>query len=231
MVGRDDRTGAARSTPIDYFVICVNSLGSFFGSTGPASIDPATGKPYRLGFPGSIGRRHRARRLRSGALARHRAARYAHRPFARRHDRAGVCGTVSGRRAAADRHLGHRGGFAVRYCAALHPARSHSARPAVEERQLRGGPAAGHRHAHRAHARHDDLPFRGRMARSVSAASPIAAQLRRDAPFAPEFAIQGYLEAHARKFVRRSIRAATSTSRERWIASIWLHMAIRRRRF
>ena len=34
-----------------YFVICINSLGSFFGSTGPASIDPATGKPYRLGFP------------------------------------------------------------------------------------------------------------------------------------------------------------------------------------
>jgi homoserine O-acetyltransferase/O-succinyltransferase len=34
-----------------YFVICVNSLGSPFGSTGPASIDPATGKPYRLQFP------------------------------------------------------------------------------------------------------------------------------------------------------------------------------------
>ena len=40
--------------PIDttrYFVICVNSLGSCFGSTGPASNDPATGKPYRLTFP------------------------------------------------------------------------------------------------------------------------------------------------------------------------------------
>ena len=34
-----------------FFVICVNSLGSCFGSTGPASIDPATGKPYRLTFP------------------------------------------------------------------------------------------------------------------------------------------------------------------------------------
>ena len=40
--------------PIDtehYFVICINSLGSCFGSTGPSSIDPETGKPYRLTFP------------------------------------------------------------------------------------------------------------------------------------------------------------------------------------
>jgi len=40
--------------PIDtnrYFVICVNSLGSCFGSTGPASIDPDSGEPYRLTFP------------------------------------------------------------------------------------------------------------------------------------------------------------------------------------
>jgi len=34
-----------------YFVLCVNSLGSCFGSTGPASIDPATGERYRLDFP------------------------------------------------------------------------------------------------------------------------------------------------------------------------------------
>ncbi len=40
--------------PIDttkYFVICVNSLGSCFGSTGPASIDPKTNETYRLSFP------------------------------------------------------------------------------------------------------------------------------------------------------------------------------------
>ena len=40
--------------PLDsntFHVICVNSLGSCFGSTGPASIDPATGEVYRLSFP------------------------------------------------------------------------------------------------------------------------------------------------------------------------------------
>ena len=34
-----------------YFVICVNSLGSCFGSTGPSSVDPGTAQPYRLTFP------------------------------------------------------------------------------------------------------------------------------------------------------------------------------------
>ena len=40
--------------PIDttqYYVICVNSLGSCFGSTGPATLDPETGELYRLKFP------------------------------------------------------------------------------------------------------------------------------------------------------------------------------------
>jgi homoserine O-acetyltransferase len=34
-----------------FHVICVNSLGSCFGSTGPASVDPHTGKPYGPAFP------------------------------------------------------------------------------------------------------------------------------------------------------------------------------------
>ncbi len=40
--------------PIDtrrFFVICINSLGSCFGSTGPASDNPQTGAPYRTEFP------------------------------------------------------------------------------------------------------------------------------------------------------------------------------------
>ncbi len=48
----EDMIGPGR--PIDtrrFFVICVNSHGSPFGSTSPASINPATGKVYRLTFP------------------------------------------------------------------------------------------------------------------------------------------------------------------------------------
>lgn len=34
-----------------YFVICANYIGGCYGSTGPASIDPRTGKPYGSTFP------------------------------------------------------------------------------------------------------------------------------------------------------------------------------------
>ncbi|BCM83480.1 homoserine O-acetyltransferase MetX [Methylobacterium indicum] len=40
--------------PVDtdrYFVICANVVGSCMGTTGPASLDPATGRAYGLDFP------------------------------------------------------------------------------------------------------------------------------------------------------------------------------------
>ena len=40
--------------PIDTdanLVICANVLGSCMGTSGPASLDPATGKPYAMAFP------------------------------------------------------------------------------------------------------------------------------------------------------------------------------------
>jgi homoserine O-acetyltransferase/O-succinyltransferase len=34
-----------------YFLICANVLGGCMGSTGPMELDPATGRPWGLGFP------------------------------------------------------------------------------------------------------------------------------------------------------------------------------------
>jgi homoserine O-acetyltransferase len=37
--------------PARHFIVCANVLGSCMGSSGPASIDPATGVPYAMRFP------------------------------------------------------------------------------------------------------------------------------------------------------------------------------------
>lgn len=64
--------------PVDsnrWFVVCVNSLGSCKGSTGPASVNPATGSAYRLDFPelsiedGANAAAHVVRELGTGQLA------------------------------------------------------------------------------------------------------------------------------------------------------------------
>lgn len=48
----DEFIGPGRAIDTDrFFVICANYLGSCYGSTGPASINPATGEPYGSAFP------------------------------------------------------------------------------------------------------------------------------------------------------------------------------------
>jgi homoserine O-acetyltransferase len=47
-----DMLGPGRFFDTDkYFVICLNVLGSCYGTTGPTSLDPASGKPYGSSFP------------------------------------------------------------------------------------------------------------------------------------------------------------------------------------
>jgi homoserine O-acetyltransferase len=44
--------GPARPIDTDrWFVVCANVLGSCMGTSGPASVDPATGTPYAMRFP------------------------------------------------------------------------------------------------------------------------------------------------------------------------------------
>ncbi len=48
----DNMVGPGKPVDTDrFFVVGVNNPGSCFGSTGPSSIDPATGKPYGASFP------------------------------------------------------------------------------------------------------------------------------------------------------------------------------------
>lgn len=47
-----DMVGSGRPIDTDrYFVICANVIGSCLGSSGPATINPATGKPWAMDFP------------------------------------------------------------------------------------------------------------------------------------------------------------------------------------
>jgi homoserine O-acetyltransferase len=195
MVGR----GLAIDTD-QFFVICVNSLGSCFGSTGPASIDPATGQPYRLSFPDlSVEDIARAgfETMRSLGIDR--------------------LDTVMGP---------SLGGMVVLAFAAQFPGAARrlvsisgtqAASPfAIALRSIQREAITNDPAWHQGNYAPDQPPRTGmRLARKLgtvtyrSAAEwqqrfdrePIRADMKRHDPFASEFAVQGYLEAQAEKFV------------------------------
>jgi len=184
-----------------FHVICMNSLGSCFGSTGPASVDPATGAPYRVSFPDlSIEDIASAGYETLRALGIERAhtiigpslggmvvlAFLARFPRAARQ-----VVSISGTAAASP--------FAI----AL---RSIQREAIMRDPDWRGGsytaerpPATGMRIARKL----------GMMTYRSAAEwverfgrQPAAPEMREDGQFGAEFAIQSYLETHARRFVR-----------------------------
>ncbi len=196
MVGPDCAIDTAR-----YHVVCVNSLGSCFGSTGPASTDPATGAPYRVSFPDlSVEDIARAgfEVLQSLGIARAHTiigpslggmvvlAFLAQFPGAARN-----AVSISGTAAASP--------FAI----AL---RSIQREAILRDPDWRGGsytaerpPATGMRIARKLGMMtyRSAAEWRERFGRQ-----PAAPELRGQEPFGAEFAIQSYLETHAQRFVR-----------------------------
>ncbi len=183
-----------------YFVVCVNSLGSCFGSTGPASVDPGTGQPYRLTFPD----------LSIEDIAR------------AGHELVHTLGILR-----LDTVMGPSlGGMVVLAYAALFPGGARrlvsisgtaAASPfAIALRSIQRDAITSDPDWRNGHYSRERPPAAGmRLARKLgtvtyrSAAEwaqrfdrqPIRADLRRDVPFASEFAVQGYLEVQAERWV------------------------------
>ncbi|MBS0367165.1 MAG: homoserine O-acetyltransferase [Proteobacteria bacterium] len=183
-----------------YFIICVNSLGSCFGSSGAASIDPATGKTYRLSFPDLS--------VEDIARAGYESAR-----------------TLGIERL--DTIMGPSlGGMVVLAFAALFPGAARrllcisgtaAAAPftialrSIQREAILNDPnwAGGNYSAERPPSAGQALARKLGTVTYRSAAEwqqrfgrdPIRDDMRRDTPFAPEFAVQGYLESLAQRFV------------------------------
>jgi homoserine O-acetyltransferase/O-succinyltransferase len=184
-----------------FFIVCVNSLGSCFGSTGPASLNPATQAPYRTDFPDlSIEDVARAgfETLRSLGIER------ADTIIGPSLGGMVVLAFVAQFPGAARRLVSISGTAAASpFAIAL---RSIQREAILRDPDWRNGaytdekpPATGMRIARKL----------GMMTYRSAAEwierfgrSPVPDELRENGPFSPEFAIQGYLETHARRFVR-----------------------------
>jgi len=184
-----------------YFVICINSLGSCFGSTGPASIDPATGERYRLSFPEvAVEDIARGGYEAMRALGIERAAVVMG---------ASLGGTVVTAFAAmfpqgARRLLSISGSAAASpFAIAL---RSVQREAILRDPDWQGGnypPEHPPRNGMRLARKLGTITYRSATEwRQRFGREPIAGNALRASPFAPRFAVEGYLEAQAERFTR-----------------------------
>jgi homoserine O-acetyltransferase/O-succinyltransferase len=192
MIGRDRSFDTER-----YFIICVNSLGSCKGSTGPASPHPDDGLPYRLRFP-SIS----IEDIADGAAAVATALGIA-RLLA-------VVGPSMGgmtAQALALRHPALCPNLVVMSCAARSSAFAIALR-SLQRQIVRADPAfADGNYAHAA-----DVASGMGLARKLGVATYRSPQewrerfgrdrlgIKHEDPFASEFQIESYLDAHARRW-------------------------------
>jgi homoserine O-acetyltransferase len=184
-----------------HFVICVNSLGSCFGSTGPASIDPATGERYGLDFPEIA--------VEDVATAGYEAAR----ALGIRQLFAVVGASLGGMvvMAFATRHsAGARRLISISGSPAASPfalaLRSVQREAILRDPDWQGGnypvekpPRNGMRLARKL----GTITYRSATEwRQRFGREPLTGNALRASPFAPRFAVEGYLEAQAERFTR-----------------------------
>ena len=198
----EDMVGPGK--PIDsgrWFVVCVNTLGSCKGSTGPASIDPARGVAHRLDFPESPSRMPPMPPTRWSAASAS-AARLPGRQFDGRHDRAGLPGPASRQRAHPHQRL-HRAQEPQPFAIAIRSLQREAIRLDPNWNEGRyddaGWPVAGMSIARKLGVitYRSAMEWVGRFARIR-----LDADDRDDDPFAVEFAVESYLQKHADRFIR-----------------------------
>lgn len=184
-----------------YFVICVNSLGSCFGSTGPASIDPATGQRYRLTMP----------ELAVEDIAR--AGHAAVQALGIRQLSAVVGASLGGMTSVAFTALfpeGARRLISISGSPAASPfaiaLRSVQREAILRDPDWQGGnyaPDAPPRNGMRLARKLGTITYRSAAEwRQRFGRDEIAGNALRASPFAPRFAVESYLEAQAERFTR-----------------------------
>jgi homoserine O-acetyltransferase len=193
-----------------FFIMCVNSLGSCFGSTGPASINPATGRAWQIDFPEFS--------VEDVARAGFEAARTL--GIEQLHAVAGpslggmvvlafvACIPGGARHAISISGSGAASAFAI----ALRSVQREAVMTDPAWEDGRYSPGSGPRGGMRIARKLGTITYRGaaewrvRFARSgLTPRSQRAAQQaasRYPAGFGPRFAVEGYLEAQAERFVR-----------------------------